>query len=467
MEASLEELRDELQRAELAVEGVAEGKLEGEGLSEARRAAILAHIESIEEEMKLDSKETLVEEERRALGAQLNWLESLIGEAEKEHASEIGDMQGLQMLLQREADKEESQALVSQLAGSRASLQHALLTASAAGSDLAGVMKAALADEKVTPVLAETIEGQLEALNAALEAVKDQAEVGSKSEEKLGSRLAVSESYVGQQQREIRSLRERVARGGGPVEEGVLELEVLQEENLALEDMLQKAMDANGLASRQIRLLEAKLRDRNKSDGGGGGEGEVAEPEEEAMPEEHLLRKRLRNEQAADHDCVGGLVVQNADVAELALIWGMRLPCAHYTRIPFLVATCTWLVLLVSVHDALISTAHTFVSCDTAAAVCLLALQAWTQADIYISCGFRSGVSRQRFRSGGRRPRTARARSSTARRPRASRPTCTPTTPNTATCSMRSARRPSLQPAAAACPRLSRTLRCSRLSGCG
>lgn len=327
LEASLGQLKSELQRAEQAVEGVegmeegGDGEmLSGEGLSEARRISILAHMEAIEKEIHVD-------EERQVLAGELDWLEGLINEAEKGHASESGNVQGLQRLIEKDAIKVETQTVVTQLAHTRAQLQSALSIADSARGDLAAVLKEAEDKRSAGGEGAgddvEKLVGIGQALDDALKNVKQQSEQGKKSQDLLSQRLVTSESCVVQQQREILALR------GTAMGEGVQEASALRDDNLALENDLQDAMDANNLATGQIRLLEAKLRDRLQA-----GDEQVAEPED--MPgEEHALRKRLREEQQEGHDCQSGMRIEPSDSAELALIWGMDTTChLHLLWIP-------------------------------------------------------------------------------------------------------------------------------------
>jgi len=325
MEAALGELKLELQRAELAVEGEEseDGELSFEGLSEARRMSIMAHIEAIESEMEVGDAALRVEEEKKVLAGELEWLEGLISEAEKGHASETGDVVGLERLVQKDVVKVETQAIVSQLANTRQQLQSALGLASSAQNDLAAVLEG-LEGEKADESKGKLVElGQ--ALESALKSAQEQSEHGLKSQDQLSKRLAASESCVVQQQREILALRERMLAagpGGADVDEGVMEAALLREDNLALEKELQAAMAANNLATGQIRLLEAKLREQSRAAAADGSKAAVQDPDDFPQ-EEHTLRKRLRNEQPADHDVQTGLQIESADIAELALIWGM------------------------------------------------------------------------------------------------------------------------------------------------
>jgi hypothetical protein len=328
MEAALSELKVELQRAEMAVDGeeVEDGEMSAEGLSEARRMSILAHIEAIESEMALSDAAARVEEEKEVLAGELEWLEGLISEAEKGHASETGDVVGLERLVQKDVVKVETKAIVSQLTKTRQQLQSALGLAMSAQQDLATVVEGLdgeTADDSKRGKLVEL--GQQ--LDEALKSAQAQQQHGEKSQDQLSQRLTASESCVVQQQREILALRERImvhGQGGADADEGVLEAALLKEDNLALEKELQAAMAANNLATGQIRLLMAKLREKGKGQdaAAAANKPEVQEPED--LPqEEHALRKRVRNEQPADHDPQSGLHVESADIAELALIWGM------------------------------------------------------------------------------------------------------------------------------------------------
>ena len=326
MEAALSELKVELQRAELAVDGeeAEGGEMSAEGLSEARRMSILAHIEAIESEMALSDAAARVEEEKEVLAGELEWLEGLISEAEKGHASETGDVVGLERLVQKDVVKEETKAIVSQLTRTRQQLQSALGLAMSAQQDLATVVEGLDGDKADDSKRGKLVElGQQ--LDEALKSAQTQQQHGQKSQDRLSQRLAASESCVVQQQREILALRERImahAEGGADADEGVLEAALLKEDNLALEKELQAAMAANNLASGQIRLLMAKLREQGQADAAAGNKPAVHEPEDFPQ-EEHALRKRVRNEQPADHDPQSGLLVESADIAELALIWGM------------------------------------------------------------------------------------------------------------------------------------------------
>lgn len=326
------QLKAELSKAEQAVEG-AENAAEGgqasaEGLSDARRRSILAHIEAIEKEMEMNASAEVVEEEKQVLAGELEWLEGLIHEAEKGHKSELGDIQGLQRLLERDTAKVETQAVITQLSETRVQLESALSIAGTARNDLAAVLQTV---EASTPAGEEAakLAGIEQALDSALKSVKEQAEQGSKSQQVLSQRLAASESCVVQQQREILDLRERLAAdaGSGYAGDGngnagrqnqVEELSALKEDHLALEHELRNALDANNLAAAQLRLLEAKVRDKETA----GAQDADAEPEDEPE-DEHALRMRLRQEQPDGHDSKAGLIVEPADVAELALIWGM------------------------------------------------------------------------------------------------------------------------------------------------
>jgi len=279
MEAALSELKVELQRAELAVDGeeAEGGEMSAEGLSEARRMSILAHIEAIESEMALSDAAARVEEEKEVLAGELEWLEGLISEAEKGHASETGDVVGLERLVQKDVVKEETKAIVSQLTRTRQQLQSALGLAMSAQQDLATVVEGLDGDKADDSKRGKLVElGQQ--LDEALKSAQTQQQHGQKSQDRLSQRLAASESCVVQQQREILALRERImahAEGGADADEGVLEAALLKEDNLALEKELQAAMAANNLASGQIRLLMAKLREQGQADAAAGNKPAV------------------------------------------------------------------------------------------------------------------------------------------------------------------------------------------------
>ena len=149
---------------------------------------------------------------------------------------------------------------------------------------------------------------------------------------------------MAQQQREILALRQRVA-GEGSAEDGALsEAAALREENMALEQKLSQALEDKALVGGQIRQLEAQLRAQERAGGGGGGgEAGAAEPEDTPTAE-HTLRKRVRNEQAEGHDCLAGLRVTQADVAELAFVWGMDVTRhGHLLWIPQRLENCYYI----------------------------------------------------------------------------------------------------------------------------
>ena len=149
---------------------------------------------------------------------------------------------------------------------------------------------------------------------------------------------------MAQQQREILALRQRVA-GEGSAEDGALsEAAALREENMALEQKLSQALEDKALVGGQIRQLEAQLRAQERAGGGGGGgEAGAAEPEDTPTAE-HTLRKRVRSEQAEGHDCLAGLRVTQADVAELAFVWGMDVTRhGHLLWIPQRLENCYYI----------------------------------------------------------------------------------------------------------------------------
>ena len=337
MEASLAQLKIELMKAEQAVEGVGDGdgaEVSAERLSEARRMSILAHIEAIENEMEVNTSAEAVEDEKQVLAGELEWLEGLINEAEKGHKSDLGDIEGLQRLLERDSSKVETQAVMTRLSETRVQLESALSIADTARNDLAAVLNTVDTSKPVGEE-AEKLAGIEQALDSALRSVKEQAEQGSKSQQMLNQRLAASESCVVQQQREILDLREKLLvnaeeSGGAGRQNQVEEMSALKEENMALEQELRDALDANNLAAGQLRLLEAKVREKET----GGAQEAEAEPDD-SPEDEHALRTRLRQDQPEGHDSTSGLKAEPADVAELALIWGMDMTThVHLLWIP-------------------------------------------------------------------------------------------------------------------------------------
>jgi len=167
-------------------------------------------------------------------------------QAEKGHAADVGDIQGLQRLLEKDAVKVETHAVVTLLAHTRAQLQSALSIADSARGDLAAVLKEA-EDNKASGAeggwgAMEKLVGIGQALDDALKTVKEQ---GKRSQDLLSQRLAASESCVMQQHREILALKGSMAvpgDAGAAMGQGVLEASALKEDNLALEGELQGAL---------------------------------------------------------------------------------------------------------------------------------------------------------------------------------------------------------------------------------
>ena len=66
-------------------------------------------------------------------------------------------------------------------------------------------------------------------------------------------------------------------------------------------------MAASNLATGQIRLHEAKLREQSRSAAAADGSKAAVQDPDDFPQEEHALHKRLRNKQPADHDVQTGL----------------------------------------------------------------------------------------------------------------------------------------------------------------
>lgn len=129
----------------------------------------------------------------------------------------------------------------------------------------------------------------------------------------LAVRLETAEQEIEARQLEIASLRDQL-QGDGAIE--LRDNAVLRDENASLEQELRATGESNKLLQQQLQRLQVQLKTAGPRGGGGGDGDEISEPNEDAPPKEHAVRKRMQKGR--------GGAVDKSDVAEFALIWGLQ-----------------------------------------------------------------------------------------------------------------------------------------------